>query len=187
MYDYVIVHGSFGHQYENWFPWLFQKLTDAGKNVLAPQFPAGKGVQNYENWATVLDAYKDQLSPNTSFIGHSLGPAFIVDYIIDKGIQAKSLFLVAPFYSTINIPEFDEVNTPFFKEKQFKTENLRLFVKKTIFYVSTTDPYVPNHLSLEFAERVGATVKLVEDAGHFNIAAGYSKFEQLYEDMIADE
>ena len=38
MYDYVIIHGSYGHPFENWEPWLFNVLTSEGKQVLAPQF-----------------------------------------------------------------------------------------------------------------------------------------------------
>ena len=44
MFDYVIVHGSYGTPFENWFPWLFQRLSEAGKNVLAPQFPCGNEI-----------------------------------------------------------------------------------------------------------------------------------------------
>lgn len=35
MYDYVIIHGSYGHPFENWEPWLFNVLTSEGKQVLA--------------------------------------------------------------------------------------------------------------------------------------------------------
>ena len=38
IYDFVIVHGSYGSPFENWFSWLFQKLEAKGFKVLVPQF-----------------------------------------------------------------------------------------------------------------------------------------------------
>ncbi len=186
MYDYVIVHGSYGNQYENWFPWLHQKLTEAGKEVLVPQFPSGKGVQNFKNWAKVMDAYRDLISDKTSFVGHSLGPAFIVDYIADRRIKANNLYLFAPFYDRINIPDFDEVNTPFFIKNPGALSKIKSLAKKSYCYISTTDPYVPNQLSFDFANQIGASIQVVENAGHFNKAAGYTQFEMLFEKLMSD-
>ena len=33
MYDYVIIHGSYGHPFENWEPWLFNVLTSEGSLI----------------------------------------------------------------------------------------------------------------------------------------------------------
>lgn len=54
-------------------------------------------------------------------------------------------------------------------------------------YISTTDPYVPNELSVDFSDKIGANKIFVEDAGHFNSAAGYTHFEQLLEEMVKNE
>lgn len=186
MYDYVIIHGSYGNQFENWFPWLYQKLTEVGKEVLVPQFPSGKGVQTFENWARVLDAYKDFISDKTTFICHSLGPAFIVDYLLERGIKANNLYLFAPFYDRINIPDFDEVNIPFFIESATELSRIESLTNNSYCYVSTTDPYVPNQLSFDFAKLIGASVRIVDNAGHFNKAAGYSEFEMLFETLMSD-
>ena len=98
MYDYVIIHGSYGTPFENWFPWLFNKLSEQGKNVLAPQFPCGSDIQNYSNWCKVMNAYKGYIGKDTSFIGHSLAPAFIIDYLLDNSLSVKNLYFAAPFY-----------------------------------------------------------------------------------------
>lgn len=179
MYDYIIIHGSYGCQYENWFPWLYEKLTEMGKNVLVAQFPIGEKEQNYENWSKVLDAYKHLIDENTTFIGHSLAPAFIVDYLIENQLSVKDLYLVAPFYGIINIPDFDKVNCPFFIREDL--QRIVEYTKKRVCLISKTDPYVPNELSDEFAEKIRAEKIYFEDAGHFNKAAGYLKFEELFE------
>ena len=177
MYDYVIIHGSYGNPFENWFPWLFQQLTDEGKSVLAPQFPCGENIQNYDNWEKVLDSYADLIDENTTFIGHSLSPAFIVDYLIKHNKKVKDLIFAAPFYGLINIPDFDAVNSPFFiLEDLSKISSLS---ERRISFISKNDPYVPNELSIDFVNKISSETIFVEEAGHFNTAAGYSKFEQL--------
>lgn len=182
MYDVVIVHGSYGSPFENWFPWLYAELTKSGKNVLCPQFPCGEGIQNYENWEKVLDAYCDLIDENTSFVGHSLAPAFIADYILQKKIKVGNLIFAAPFYGAIDIPEFDAVNIPFFFNNSL--EKIKDYSKKRVCYISKTDPYVPNELSLKFANNIGAEVKLVDDAGHFNTSAGFTEFDELLRELI---
>lgn len=185
MYDYVIVHGSYGTPFENWFPWLFNKLSEQGKNVLAPQFPCGSDIQNYSNWCKVMNAYKGYIGKDTSFIGHSLAPAFIIDYLLDNSLSIKNLYFAAPFYGLINIPDFDKVNKPFFTYKDLK--RVKNFAQSITCYISTTDPYVPNELSVEFADKIGAKKVFVDNAGHFNLAAGYTHFEQLLEEMMKNE
>ena len=184
MYDYVIIHGSYGTPFENWFIWLFDQLSENGKNVLVPQFPCGD-IQNYSNWANVMNAYKEYIGKETSFVGHSLAPAFITDYILDNDLKVKNLYFVAPFYNLINIPDFDKVNNPFFIYKDMK--RIKNLTKSATCYISKNDPYVPNQLSVEFADNIGARKIFVENAGHFNTAAGYTKFEQLLEEMMKNE
>lgn len=181
MFDYVIVHGSYGSPFENWFPWLYDKLTKEGKNVLVPQFPCGAGIQNYDNWRRVLDSYKHLIDENTTFIGHSLAPAFIVDYMLNNNLKVKKLLLVAPFYGTINIPEFDEVNVPFFTKNDMS--RIAYLVPKRICYISNNDPYVPRQLSVDFSKKIDAEMLFVDNAGHFNTSAGFSSFETLLDNI----
>lgn len=177
MYDYVIIHGSYGCPFENWFSWLYGKLTEKGKNVLVPQMPCGENIQNLENWTRVMDSYKHLIDENTDFIGHSLSPAFIADYLIANGLKAKNLYFAAPFYGLIDIPDFDKVNSPFFVRKDLN--KLASLTKKRFCFISKTDPYVPNELSDRFAADIQAEKIYVDNAGHFNTSAGYTSFEQL--------
>lgn len=185
MYDYVIIHGSYGNPFENWFSWLFKKLAEDGKNVLAPQFPCGADIQNYSNWSKVLNSYKKYIGEETSFIGHSLAPAFITDYLLDNHIKINNLYFAAPFYGEINIPDFDLVNKPFFIYKDLK--RVKNLFNIAVSFISTNDPYVPNQLSIDFSEAIGAKQIMVSGAGHFNTSAGYSIFEQLYEEIKKNE
>ncbi len=185
MYDYIIVHDSYGSPFENWFPWLAKELEKMGKQVLVPQFPCGQNIQNYENWCTVLNAYKYLINEQTTFIGHSLAPAFIINYLLDNKMHIRNLFFVAPFYDKINISEFDEVNTPFFRHANLE-EIINLAVKRVCF-ISDNDPYVPNELSIAFAKQIGAQEQIISNAGHFNASAGYTVFPQLLAEIIGNE
>lgn len=185
MYDYVIIHGSYGTPFENWFSWLFNELTSKGKNVLVPQFPCGSDIQNYSNWSKVLNAYKDYIGNETSFVGHSLAPAFIIDYILENNLHVKNLYFAAPFYGLIDIPDFDKVNKPFFINQDLS--KIKKYTKSITCFISKNDPYVPNQLSRDFANMIGAKEIYVNNAGHFNTAAGYTHFEQLLKEMVENE
>ena len=111
--------------------------------------------------------------------------AFIIDYLLDNSLSVKNLYFAAPFYGLINIPDFDKVNKPFFIYKDLK--RIKNFAQSVTCYISTTDPYVPNELSIDFADKLGAKKVFVENAGHFNSAAGYTHFEQLWEEMMKNE
>lgn len=176
-YDFVIVHGSFGDPFENWIPWLYRKLTAKGKKVLVPQFPALN--QNYGSWFKALKAYEDFINEGTSFVAHSLGPAFVVDYLINTQTKVGNLYFAAPFYGLIDIAEFDKVNHTFFMHEDF-TEAKSFFDKAVCFY-SDNDPYVPNGMSIDFCEALNASASIVSGGGHLNENAGFLTFPQMLE------
>lgn len=91
MYNIVILHGTFGHPYENWIPWLFSTLTSEGKKVLVPQFPSPEG-QSYDSWEKILLSYVNLFDENTIFVGHSLGATFIANFIAKHKLINKKLF-----------------------------------------------------------------------------------------------
>jgi predicted alpha/beta hydrolase family esterase len=175
MYDYLIIHGSYGTQFENWFPWLFNELAKAEKRVLVPQFPVIS--QSYRNWTEILSVYDKYLGENTSVIAHSLGPAFILDYILQNKKKVNNLYLVAPFYGLINIPEFDEVNKTFFiYQSLIEAKN---YFNKAWCLFSDNDPYVPRSMSEFVASQIGATTEIVVGGGHLNKGSGYIDFKNL--------
>ena len=179
MYDFVIIHGSFGNQYENWFPWLFKKLSSRQKSVLIPQFPSPEG-QSYGQWSKVLSAYDDMIGQSTVIIGHSLAPAFIVDYLVSNNKTIRGLIGVAPFYGLINIEEFDTINSDFFWDG-IDISKVQKFAKFRHFIYSDNDPYVPRILSDDFSKLCGACTTIIPDGGHINESAGFSDFPQLLE------
>ena len=178
-----IIHGTNGNSKENWFPWLKKELSKARPDieVIVPDFPTGNA-QSLENWLGVFQPYIGTIGEDTIFIGHSLGPAFILSVLeqIDKRIRAA--FLVAPFVVKLGIEQFDKLNKTFIA-KEFNWEEIRSHCTEFAVYASDNDPYVSMDKSKYVAENTKARFTVVHNAGHFNSAAGYTTFERLLEDI----
>ena len=120
MRNYLIIHGSFGNPYNNWFPWLHQQLLNKNK----------------------LDTYRKAriFNSNTVVIAHSIGCAFITKYLLNRNMIVSKLILVAPFNNYIvDSGDYDYVN------KTFYFDNLELvkdYVGEIICIYSDNDPYV---------------------------------------------
>jgi hypothetical protein len=177
MFDTLIVHGSFGSPYENWFPWLTGALQQRNRRVVVPHFPE-REMQNLQSWTRVLDAYADVLDDSLTVYAHSLAPAFVVDYFSAKERPIQKAVLVAPFYDLINIDEFDQVNRTFFVDAR-RLERFKRLCQKTICIYSDNDPYVPRELSDSFAAAVNAEVRLIPGGKHLNKSAGFTEFPLL--------
>lgn len=182
---FFIIHGSYGNPQENWFPWLKQELEKLGHNVFVPKFPTPEG-QNLETWMSEFEdtGYFSKIDGESVFIGHSLGPAFILSVLERLNMQKpiKACFFVAGFLGLLNNPEVDGINETFV-EKVFNWSKIKKSCKNFFMYASEDDPYVPIEKARELKEKLGAELKIVRNAGHFNEKAGYKKFKLLLEDI----
>ena len=181
MDNYLIIHGSFGSPYSNWFPWLHQKLQEENKQVVVPYFPFGKEFQNFENWANLLDTYRKTrvFSSDTVVIAHSIGCAFITKYILDRGMIISKLILVAPFNNySVDGADYDYVNKTFYSDD---LELVKDYVGEIICIYSDNNPYVKQEAFKDFAEKLEATEIIIPNAGHINSEFGYDKFEEILE------
>ncbi len=176
-----IIHGTNGNSKENWFPWLKSELEKLGISAICPDFPTG-GNQNLENWLDAFQPFAEYMDSNCIFVGHSLGPAFILSLLEQSSMRIRAAFLVAPFATRLGIPQFDELNSTFV-EKNFDWDKIKSNCMNFTVYASDNDPYVSMDKSRFVADKTGAKFKVVHGAGHFNSAAGYLKFEELLNDI----
>lgn len=176
-----IIHGTGATSQSNWFPWLKAKLEKMNITVFAPDFPLDEQ-QNLSNWLKIFEKYWDVMDENTLLIGHSLGPAFILNILERAKTEVMASFLVAPFIGNLNLPEFDSVNNTFVN-KDFNWD--KIIKNCHIFYVyaSDNDPYVPLDKSRFIANKTNATLRIIKDGGHINADSGYLKFDRLLEDI----
>jgi hypothetical protein len=181
-YKVLVIHGSFGSPFINWFPWLQAHLQSQEIECLIPTFPIGTD-QNYKNWQSVLDAYRPFLAPDLIVIGHSIGPAFLLNYLYDNPDLGVSKFIsVSGFYDALTLSrEYNEVNSSFFDrpvESLFKNDGFKKIENKIAFY-ATNDPYLNPQDLTKFADSLKGENIVSETAGHFNSESGYNEFRQI--------
>lgn len=111
--QFVIFHGAFGAPDKNWFPYLKNELIKLHQKVLVPGFPIEdwdkvtrekpktKPInQNLQVW---LKKFEKEYLPKIKkekelcFVGHSLGPVFILHLVEKYNLQLDSAIFVAPF------------------------------------------------------------------------------------------
>ena len=196
---FVIFHGSFGTPEGNWFPELEEQLEALGQTVLSPQFPVEdydlfteKGQkqkpqnQNLENW---LEFFSKNILPKLKksekicFVGHSIGPIFILHAVNKFQITLDSAIFVSPFMepSTKHTPwQYQLVNSSFYKT-DFDFNKLKKLIPVSYTLYSDNDPYVDKKYPIDFARRLRSKLILVKGGGHLNAEAGYTKFPLVFE------
>ena len=172
-----IIHGAYGNPEENWIPWLRKELEKIGCTVFVPEFPTPEG-QTLENWRGAFGDYYHLIDNDTILVGHSLGPAFILDILEKVEEPVLAAFFVSPFIDLLGNPNFDKINESFV-DKKFNLEKIKKNCKKFVVFHSDNDPYVPLEKAEKVANSVGAKFEVVKGAGHFNAKVGYDKFEKL--------
>lgn len=177
-----IIHGAYGNPRENWFPWLAAELEAAGIATIVPAFPTPDG-QSLENWRDVFQEYESRINDHTVFIGHSLGPAFILDVLERIDVTVRAAVFVSGFTGSLGIDKFDRLNTSF-TERDFDWDRITAHCDTFRLYHGDNDPYVPVSKAEKLRERLDAELTVVPNAGHFNEDAGYTEFSRLRDDVL---
>lgn len=176
MKNYFIIHGTFGHNQENWFPWLEKELKSSGNEVFNFNYPTPEG-HTFENWSQVLDQAKDKITEESVFICHSSAPIFLIKYCLTNDIKIGKLIAVSGANNfKVGVPEFDDINKFMFVDDVSNFINL---CKERICIYSKNDPYIKPHELEDFAKSIKAKSIVYDKAGHFNSSAGYTKFEDV--------
>ena len=177
--NYFIIHGSFASPYSNWFSFLHDFIEDEGKSVYVPDFPKGKGYQNYENWSKLLKTYLDLglINENTCIIAHSIGPIFICKFLVEHKVKVKKLIFVCGFNNYLGLnEEYDAVNSSMYFEN---LEEVKRYAKDIICFYSDNDSYVKYEVEKDFANTVSNKQILLPKAGHINSESGFDTFEEI--------
>lgn len=178
----LILHGSYGKPFENWFPWMENQLSELGIECIIPTFPT-PNYQRYSDWATLLDYYnrKGYLNNETIIIGHSCGAIFAVKYIIDRNIHIKGVITISGYNNfKSGDSTMDALNGSFYRTRNGINKIESLTDLRISFYADN-DPFIPIDTLKEFASDINAEPIIVPNAGHFNASSGYTSFEKLLE------
>lgn len=188
---FVLFHGSFGSPNGNWFPDLKKKLEALGHEVIAPQFPVDtwdkitekdqkyKNNQSLTNWLSVFQAdVFSKLQPNEKlcFIGHSLGPVFILHVLERFGLTIDCGIFVCPFLAKLDKSwQIDHVNSTFWKT-DFNFDRLKKKILRSYTIYSDNDPYVSSTHSIGFGKKLNSSMIEVHGLGHMNSEAKLTNF-----------
>ena len=194
---FVIFHGSFGSPEGNWFPELEENLRLFGQEVIVPKFPiedwseitkTGPSQptknQKLNNWLNIFENEVLRTTKNGEklcFVGHSLGPLFIL-HVVDKyNIKLDSAIFVSPFIGSLGGQwQIEHVNKSFYK-KDFDWKKLKDLIPISYVLYSDNDPYVPKNYSLKFAEKLDSSVIPIQKAGHMNVEVNLNEFPLVLE------
>lgn len=194
--QFVLFHGSFGYPEENWFPQLKRKLEELNQTVLVPQFPVEeweeftkKGPnqtprnQNLQNWFKKFETLLPKLNKKEKicFVGHSLGPVFILHIVQKYNIQLDCAIFVSPFLENPpDVWQFDVVNKTFYSIN-FDFEKLKKLIPISYVLHSDSDPYVNKNQPILFGKSLDSSVIFVRKAGHMGGDVKLSEFPLVFD------
>lgn len=195
---FVIIHGAFGGPDENWFPQLKESLESLGQKVLVPKFPVenwdeitknGPEIpannQTLNNWLSKFEEIYPEIKDEKKlvFIGHSLGPVFILHLAAKYKFRLDCGIFVIPFLSSLkrkDLWQFDHVNSSFYKT-DFDFNKIRKLIPLSYVLYSSNDPYVDRKYSVDFASRLGSSLIEVAGGAHLNSEVNLNEFPLILE------
>ena len=172
----IIIHGTKSSPHMHWFQWLKKELEKLGVKAEVPRFPTPKG-ESLKAWLGVLDEY--EVNEDTVLVGHSIGPALILQKLQRMQEPVRGIVLVSGFLGKIGMPEYDELNKTFFEDLDL--DKAKANAGKIRVFYGTNDPYVPLSVLEQVARSLGVEPIVIENSGHLNSEAGYTQFPEVLE------
>lgn len=175
-----IFHGTEGSPQGNWFPWLKEELEKLSCNVIVPKFPHPEK-PNFKSWLEHLDVYREYINEKTIFVGHSLGGLFLLRVLekLENPVAAAIFVSASIGVKPIKFYESDYKFSGF----SFDWEEMKKKAHYFSVYHSDNDPYVSLGNGEELAKHLEVRLNFIPNAGHLNAESGYTKFDELLEEI----
>jgi len=178
MKNALILHGTGGSPYINWFQWLKKELEKLGYKVWVPQLPKSDK-PNIARYNKFLLSKDFDFNKETIIIGHSSGAVAILGLLEDlpNSVKINSVYLVAPFINDLGWKELKELFQNPFDFMKIKTK-----ANKFIYFHSDNDPYIPLDQPKYLFSKTGGEFVLISGQKHFSIFTSgikYKKFPEL--------
>lgn len=178
MKNVLVVHGTFGSPFENWFPWLHKELSKEEISCIVPSFPT-PDFQNYNDWKELLNYYVERnlFNGNTIVVGHSCGAVCLAKFLIESKIDVLGYISVAGYNNFAGGNELmDSLNASFYFDENLLAKPI---AQNRYSFYSENDPNIPLEKLIEFTQLINSNKLPIKDGGHFNARAGYTDFPQL--------
>lgn len=174
MKQVYIVHGYTASPDSHWFPYLEKALKAQGIACHRLTMPTPCTPQ-VEQWVAHLK-YNVTFTPDTVFIGHSLGCVTILNFLAEMQKTVRGAIFVSGFYEPIpHLPELDGFCQQF-DRLQTQGHTLRLFAHKPWVISARDDAVVPPSYSDNLAELLDANYVRFHQGGHFLDRQGWFEF-----------
>lgn len=166
MTNYFIVPGLGNSGPEHWQT-FFEKSGSNFQRINQREWDA----PTCEDWISTIDKALSGYDLSTVvLIGHSLGCSTIAHWAVKYQRQIKGALLVAP--SDLESPQYT------FPSTGFAPIPLRKINFRTIVVASADDVWVSLDRASFFAEQWGSEFINIGNAGHINVAGGYTNWEE---------
>ena len=175
----IIIYGTECDENTAWIPWLRKKLISTGIECFVPIFPTPQN-QTYQSWEKILKQYS--IDTDDVVVGWSTGAIFALRYLFENKQFVRQLVLISGFNNYIgNVPNVDKINKDFFMQDERVAKNV---AEEIVCIKSDNDTFITQNALNTFATKLEAKIVNISNGGHFNIKAGYDKFEELFKIIV---
>lgn len=180
-----IIHGWDGNPNEAWLKWLREELEKRNFEVISPQLPNADKPEIKE-WVLFLSDLVGEPNEQDFFVGHSIGCQTIMRYlekIYPKKI--KGAVFVAGWFdlSGLETNKEKEIAEPWLKTP-IDFEKIKRTTSDFIAIFSDNDPFVELDKNKRiFEEKLGASVVLEKNKGHFTEDDGVTKLPSVMQSI----
>lgn len=182
MQSLFIIHSFNGGTKNSFGPYLVDKCTSLGLNVIFPDFPTGDDA-NYYDWSKILDKYllDGTLNNDSIIITHSLWAHFIPKYIAEKDIKIKVYISCTGFINkTHKENTFDKIIDDFLPTDLQIKKDISLMQYRYAIY-SDNDP-ISSLKELEYyADKFNAEKIFIPNIGHLGPKSGVTELKEALE------
>ncbi len=174
----VVLHGYGASPKDHWFPWLGLELADHGIEVTTPHLP-NSDQPTAGRWIDAARSAIGRPDLSTVVVGHSLGTITALRALdgIAGSWNLAGLILVAGFDRPLpSLPELDD-----FTRSTTDYRAIVSHVRARHILISSDDGSVPPAYSRDVAAKIGATIHLIPNAGHFLRSDGFVRLPLVAE------
>lgn len=162
-------------------PWLAERCREKGHTVIAPEMPEAR-TPTPELWLPALEEKVGALTPETFFVGHSLGCRAIALYAQSRPADERAegaVFVAGSFVSTLP-PADDESERAVVRRRwhsrEIDAQKVKARLSRIVGIYAPDDPWVSLENAAFVRDTLGGVLVLDEGKGHFR-----GKLDGIYE------
>jgi uncharacterized protein len=181
-----LVHGWSGNPNNAWFPWLREKLQQAGFQTNALVLPTPDD-PDPETWPAALESVIHKPDKETYLVGHSIGCQTIMRYLekLPAGTQVGGVVFVAPFFDLFQLKTQEEKDIwAKWKNIPINTDEFKSKTKNIVSIFSDNDADVDYDANAPLFEKLGSKIILEKNKGHFSDDAGVTELAIVLDELV---